>query len=187
MVGANGERSSAVWHAERSGVSGGLCAGVPADKAKRRAANLAALVRRRREGDSQRRRSAWTNSPGGRLGRSYSSTEGSSEGTDGSEYGSGGPVGSGGVQEGGCGNEQSRGNDGGPPCTTYSHSDPSNKRRGHRWEYRNHSAETPKRPPLHPEGTKKGDLAREHDDITTKMANLCASSKLKWYVENPEA
>jgi hypothetical protein len=45
------------------------------------------------------------------------------------------------------------------------------------------------RPPRHPEGTEKGDLAREHDDITTKMASvqLSMGGTIKWYVENPEA
>ena len=74
---------------------------------------------------------------------------------------------------------------GGPPCRTYSHSDPSNKRKGKDWQYRDHGKVH--RPPMHPEGTKKGDLAREHDDLTTKMANLCSSVKIPWYIENPEA
>jgi hypothetical protein len=74
---------------------------------------------------------------------------------------------------------------GGPPCRTYSHSDPSNKRRGCNWQYRDHGKLH--RPPMHPAGTKKGDLAREHDDLTTKMANLCSRVVTPWYIENPEA
>jgi hypothetical protein len=79
----------------------------------------------------------------------------------------------------------------GPPCRTYAHSDPSNKRHGMNYQYRDHSALDAEglayRPPMHPEGTKRGDLAREHDDISMKLALLCKETELMWYIENPEA
>lgn len=72
-----------------------------------------------------------------------------------------------------------------PPCETYSHSDPSNKRWGQLYNYRDH--EDPERPPAHLIGTKKGNKAVLHDHLTWAVSELVLTLDLPWWVENPQA
>jgi hypothetical protein len=73
----------------------------------------------------------------------------------------------------------------GVPCTTYSHADASNKRRGRSWNYR--KVESERKEPQHLSGTAKGDLARAHDWISEGAITVMEASRLPWLLENPEA
>jgi hypothetical protein len=73
----------------------------------------------------------------------------------------------------------------GPPCTTFNHSDASNKRKEKLWNYRDQSVN--ERPPQHPEGTQKGDLARSHDWIACGTFTICSELGTAYLIENPEA
>ena len=89
--------------------------------------------------------------------------------------------------------DQLRENWGGVPCTTFSRSDSSNKRRkrlrggGHgplQWNnYRD--GDDPARRPMHAAGTEKGDAAREGDRIAEAILWVCRHSGESWAIENP--
>jgi hypothetical protein len=73
----------------------------------------------------------------------------------------------------------------GVPCTTYSHADATNERKGRQWNYRDHR--TVGKEPQHPSGTRKGNLARAHDWVSEGALKALRASGLPWLLENPEA
>ena len=89
--------------------------------------------------------------------------------------------------------DQLRENWGGVPCTTFSRSDSSNKRRKRlrdggygamQWNnYRD--GKDPVRRPMHAAGTVKGDAAREGDRIAEVILWVCRHSGESWAIENP--
>jgi hypothetical protein len=79
---------------------------------------------------------------------------------------------------------------GGVPCTTQARSDSSNKRMSEAGEvmYNNYRITSGKKKgkPQHPEGTKKGDEARNSDRLNVAMLWMCNSGRsLSWGIENP--
>ncbi len=74
---------------------------------------------------------------------------------------------------------------GGPPCTTMAKPDPSNKRGGKSWNYRDHEKQD--RPPAHPEGNARGDEARADDLIAEGMVQMLTTQGEPWAMENPAA
>ena len=72
---------------------------------------------------------------------------------------------------------------GGPPCTTFSKGDAGNKRDGKSFNYRDHETEC--RPPAHPEGSARGDLARRDDRLAGGLVKMYTGQPVPWALENP--
>jgi len=72
---------------------------------------------------------------------------------------------------------------GGPPCTTFSKGDAGNERESGSFNYRDHSQAS--RPPAHPEGSARGDLARGDDALAYGLVKMYMNQGAPWMLENP--